>query len=341
MFFEIFIMYRISTYNFQKYLNRLTSFDKYFQSATKPTINVTDVDLSIKEMFEWIFSGLNVLVSQCYIDSVHIAVQPYIWSNDTEQFVETATITIYNSSFGSLDLNLGTNAHVVECYIHGELKSRTTLIIVNNSDISIQNCHFEKIINENGSSIMFGHNNSHITIDNSVFKKHNSSKGVIFLQNNSSMHITSSTISQNVAFTVNYSTITLNDRIHATVNSTVFSNNLALVGGALYIVDQCRVMLTDCIFSSNKANIEKVLNISNGSNLKKVTRSRDQNNITSPIVPTISSSVDKKTEAIDADYVDSILNKKSVIQGDFSGVGRTVLVAKPILSFYKKLCFRK
>ena len=173
----------------QEYLNRLTYFDIFMKSSTTPTISVKDI--TFNETFHWTFSGLNVNVSQCRLDSVHMAVQSYIRSNDTKQFVETATTAIHNSSFSNLELNPGTRANITNCYIDDEFKDRPTLITANNSDLLIQNCHFENFINEHGSTILLGHNNSQVTIENSVFNKHNSSKGVLFLLNNSSMRISS------------------------------------------------------------------------------------------------------------------------------------------------------
>ena len=101
-------------------------------------------------------------------------------------------------------------------------KPRPTLITANNSDVSIQNCHFANFINENGSTVLYGHNYSHVTIENSVFVQHNSSKGVLFLQNNSFMFINDSTYSDNVASSPGYSPISLRDGIQAAVINTMY-----------------------------------------------------------------------------------------------------------------------
>ena len=208
--------------------------------------------------------------------SVHITVQSRIRSNDTEQLVENTVITIRNSSFSSLDLKPGSKALITDCYIDGKFKPRPTLITANNSDISIQNCHFRNFINEHGSTILYGHNYSKITTENSVFIQHNSSKGVLLLHNKSSMHIGSSSISQDVAYIPGYSAITLKDRIRAFVNNTVFRNNSALMGGALIAEQHCKVTLTNCIFCSNKA---KTLNIPKISNVEKAAPAIDKNNV--------------------------------------------------------------
>ena len=271
--------------NFQEYLDRFASFDIYLNSSTTPMIYVADVILSFNQTFTflWTFFGLNVNLSRCSIDSVQITVR----SNDTEQFVKMATIMIHNSSFGSLDLNPGTKAQITDCYIDGEFKQRPTLITANNSTVNIQNCHFEKFINQNGSTILLGHNNSHIEIENSVFIKHNSSRGVFFLQNNSSMRMSSSLFSQNVASTLGYSTITSKYKSHLVVKNTMFKNNSALAGGALIAQEQCKVMLNNCTFSSNKAITGKTLNISKNLHVKMTTNNLDQ-----------TSSSNKKPESI-------------------------------------------
>ena len=142
---------------------------------------MADVTLSFNETFtfQWIFSGLSVKVSQCRLDSGRVIVQP-CQSNNTEYLIEEPEIVIHNSSFGKLDLNPETKAQITDCYIDGEFKDRPTLITANNSEVSIQNCHFENFVNQNGSTILFGHNNSHVKIENSGFIQHNSSKGVLF-----------------------------------------------------------------------------------------------------------------------------------------------------------------
>ena len=242
--------------------------EKYLKSSTIPTIDITNVTLSFNETltFPWIFSGLNVNVSQCRLHSIGIVVQIEKYSDHTAHLIGKhrlgkLEVTISNSSFRTLDLKPRTKAQITESHIDGEFKDRSTLITANNSDVSIQNCHFENFVNKNGSTILLGHNNSHVTIENSVFIQHNGSKGVLFLKNNSSMCVSSSTISQNVAFTLGYSAITLLHGINADVHNTVFNNNSALVGGFMLVVDQCQVTLKNCTFSSNKAITGKTLTL--------------------------------------------------------------------------------
>ena len=198
-------------------------------------------------------------------------------------------MVIHNSSFGSLDLNSGTKAQIIDCYIDTQFKPRPTLITANNSDVSIQNCHFGNFINEDGSTVLYGQYYSHIIIENSVFIQHNSSKGVLFLHNKSSVNISGSSISQNVVSSPGYSSITLQDGIHAGVHDTVFRNNSALVGGAMIAQDECRVTLKNCNFSSNKAIIRKTPHNLKNSKVRRTARTLDQNTmgLYTPISPTL------------------------------------------------------
>ena len=232
--------------------------------------------MTFNETFHWTFSGLNVNILRCRLDSVHITVQSCIWSNDS-QSSNKATIPIHNSSFGSLDLEPGTKALITQCYIDAEFKDRPTLITANNSDVSIQNCQFENFTNENESTLLFGHNISQVTIQNSVFMKHKGSRGVLLLQENSSLHLSGSLMSQNFAFTLGYSAISLKDGIHAVLNNTVFRNNSALIGGAMYVEDHCQVRLANCTFSSNKAITGKTLTLRKNPNVQTPTNSNDEN----------------------------------------------------------------
>ena len=203
-----------------------------------------------------------------------IAVQTYIWANDSKSR-DKATVMIYNSSFGSLDLELDTKAQISECSMDANSNTKPTLITANSSDVSIQNCHFENFVNEDRSTILFGHNNSNVTIENSVFIQHNSSEGVLFLQDNSSMRISSSLVLQNVASTVGYSAITLKDGIHAVLHDTVFGNNSAFIGGVVNAENKCLVTISNCTFSSNKAITGKTLNVPTKLKLKaEMTKNR-------------------------------------------------------------------
>ena len=302
---------------------RLTVIEKYVKSSTRPTITVTDVALSFEEMYQWIFFGLIVKIWQCNLDPIGIVVQSESPSNHTEQMVENPEIVIRNSSFGSLDLKPGTKAQFTDCYIDAQFKPRPTLITANNSDISIENCHFGNFINENGFTVLYGHYYSHIIIENSVFVQQNSSKGVLFLQSNCYMFINNSTHSDNVASSPGYSAISLRDGIHAVMINTVFSNNSAFRGGAVIAQDECRVALTNCTFSLNKAITEKALSISKNPNIQRSTGTPNQNATRtvasmSPILFDETSSDGRKPKTIATHLLQRspILKKKFVQQED-------------------------
>ena len=291
--------------------------------------------MSFKEAFQWIFFGLNVNVSRCRLDPVSIAVQSKVLSNESKQFEETATIKIHNSSFGSLELNSGTKAQITECYIDSEFKDRPTLIVANNSEISIQNCQLEHFINKNGSTILFGGNNSHVTVENSVFIQNNSSMGVLLLHNNSFMHISSSLFSQNTATSLGYSSITLHERIHAVVHDTVFRNNSALEGGAMFAENHCQVKLTNCTISSNKAFTGKTLNIPKSPEVEMAAAAAKRNNIDTftsidPVLFNQTLSHGEKTKVIAAHRV-SLMAKRKEKSGQkvglLPGVGGAVQIS--------------
>ena len=140
----------------QEFLGHLVFIEKYFKSPARPTISVADLTLSFIETYQWIFSGLNVNISRCCLDSIRITIKSDSQSNDMEHLVENPKITIFNSSFGILRSNPQTEAQITNCYIDAQFKPRPTLIIANKADVSIQNCHFGNFINENGSTVLCG-----------------------------------------------------------------------------------------------------------------------------------------------------------------------------------------
>ena len=284
---------------------------------------MTDVDLFYNETLTWIFSRLNVKIWRCNVDPIGIVVQTESQSNQTEHLVENPEIVIHNSSFSSLDLNAGSKAQITDCYINAQFKPRPTLITANNSDVSIQNCHFVNFINEKDASFLYGHYYSHVIIENSVFIQHNSSKGVLFLQNNCYMFIINSTHSHNVASSPGYSAISLKDRIYTVMMNTVFSNNSALRGGAVIAIFQCKIALTNCTFSSNKAFSERNMSISKNPNLQKSFGTPGQNTSKTvrPANTTLfnqTSSDSKKHKVISAHLLrrKSVFKKYSVQQED-------------------------
>ena len=321
---------------------RSTVIEQYVKSSTRPAITVADVALSFKETNQWIFVRLIVKIWQCNLDPIRIVVQSDSPPNHTEHLVENPEIVIHNSSFSSLDLKPGSKAQIIDCYIDAQFKPRPTLITANNSDVSIQNCHFGNFINENGSTVLYGHSNSHVIIENSAFIQHNSPKGVFFLQNNCYMFINYSTHSNNVASSPGYSPVSLLDKIHAVMINTVFSNNSAVSGGAVIARFKCKIALTNCTFSSNKAITRTTERITKNLNLQRSVDTPEQN-MTGTITPVtrhmstsfnLTSSHDKKPKAIAAQLLVRIriLGKNSVQQEGtllelYPGQGGAIYVA--------------
>ena len=80
--------------------------------------------------FQWTFSGLNVNVLRCRLDSIGMILEPESPSiriiveresrlNDGKHLVENTKIIIRNSSFSSLALEPGAKAQIIDCYIDG------------------------------------------------------------------------------------------------------------------------------------------------------------------------------------------------------------------------------
>ena len=218
-----------------------------------PTVDFTDVTLSLKLTFQWKFSGLKVNVCRCFLDFIGMKVKPESPSKDGKQIVENQEIVIHNNSFNSLDLETGTKAQITDRYIDGQLIPTSTLITANNSNVSIQICPFENFINEKGCTNLHGFSNSHVNVDNSILIQHNSSKGILFLEQNSCLSINNSLISQNIASSHSYSTITLQDGIQADLFNSVLEGNSALRGETINAEDQCLLRITNCTFCRNKA----------------------------------------------------------------------------------------
>ena len=210
---------------------------------------MNSVTLSSNQTSYWTFSGLNLNISQCDLDSVHITVQIH---NHGAQVLKNVVI-IHNSSFYCLELKPEIKAQISQCHFDRstDSNSRPTLITLINSELLLQSSYFGKFVNHNDSTVLHGYNNSRVIIDNSSFISHYSFKGAVFLQNNCYLKMTNSMISQNVA-TSGYSTETLREEINAIFHNTNFRENVADIGGAINVKDRCLVQLTKCTFSVNE-----------------------------------------------------------------------------------------
>ena len=186
-------------------------------------VNVADVILTSHQDLFWTFSGLNVYISHCELNSLDLQLRK---SNDFESTTEMPTITFYNSSFKSLDLNPETKAEINDCYIDAKNESRPTLIKANNSDILIKKSEFLRFVNKNTSTILNGENNCNVSVENTVFTGHQGHLGVLYIHDHSSMKIR---------------------------NTTFNTNTAEIAGGAISVESHSKLSVTDCYFYYNAA----------------------------------------------------------------------------------------
>ena len=150
---------------------------------------------------------------------------------------------------------------------------------------------------------------------------------------------------QNTAYSPRYSTITLQDRIHAVVINSVFSDNSALVGGAMIALGKCQVTLTNCTFSSNKAITGKKLNISSKIlNLKRISNTLEQN--CTRTFTSLTHSLCNQTSLCDKNpkvIVTHLLLKNPILKDNFIeqkyGVGGAILIKEQSQLLMKKCVF--
>ena len=234
-------------------MDRFMQFEQCEATSLETSIAINDVLMPHNETSVWVFSGLNVRVSQSNLSPIKIRVQTKQHTVNASGKVKNPNIVIYNSSFESLDLKPGTNAQITDCYVDAVYDSRPTLITANNARVLIQNSTFERCVNENGSTALLAQNNSQTTIENSLFRRHNSSMGIFLLADTCTLNMTYSTIAQNVAFSAGFSPITLYEGSQAAISGSTFTSNSAMKGGALTAEGGCRVKISNCTFSSNTA----------------------------------------------------------------------------------------
>ena len=253
---------------FQEFLERFANFERYSDSQVLQTVNILDVTLSLNESFIWIFNELNIQVFNSQLDSITIIVKMNSQSNETFHPRENPETIIGNSNFRGLDLKPGTKAQITACYIDAHYNPRPTLITASNAQVLIQNSHFERFSNDNGSTVINGQNESIVILEDSSFSYHSSSKGVLYLHNTCTLNMTNSTIAYNMATSAGFSAITLYKSTGAMIKNSSFTNNSAMMGGALYAEDQCHVKLeNNCILFENKASAGGALAITKNTNL--------------------------------------------------------------------------
>ena len=156
------------------------------------------------------------------------------------------------------------------------------------------------------------------------------------------MFINNSTHSHNVASSTGYSPVSLLARIDAVMINTVFTNNSAVSGGAVIARFKCKIALTSCTFSSNKAITRTTVRITKNLNLQRSVDTPEQN-MTRTITPVtrhmstsfnLKSSHDKKPKAIAAQLLVRIrilgknfVQQEDALVGTYSGQGGAIYVA--------------
>ena len=231
-------------------LLRNVTFSRYSESSVVGIVVITVTNVTLTNSHRWKINGLNVNITSSTLSLVHITMRREPTLN---QVVENPKIQIHNSSFGGLDLQPDTEAEVTDCYIDGGLTVHPVLIIVENSAISIKGSTFTRHTSEQDPTIIFGHSNSRISIENTVFHKQFGLYGVICAFKGSTLKITNSNFTENVAYEKTYSPLTLWKNTNAIITDSVFENNLAFEGGAIWAGSGCHVRCYGSEFLGNKA----------------------------------------------------------------------------------------
>ena len=240
------------SFYFQRLLDLLRNmtFSRYSESIIVGTIVITVTNATLTNSHRWKIKGLNVNVTSSSLSLVHITMRREPTSN---QVVENPKIQIHNSSFGGLDLQPDTEGEVTDCYIDGTLKVHPILINLENSMISIQGCTFTRRTSEQGPTIILGRSKSHISIENTIFHKQFGLYGVICAYTGSALNVTNTNFTDNFAYEKTYSPLTLWKNANAIITNSVFENNLAFVGGAIWAGSGCHVRCYGSEFLGNKA----------------------------------------------------------------------------------------
>ena len=141
-----------------------------------------------KKNTRWILFGYDVEILQCEVNRLHLVLkQDY---KTLHQLVENPRITIYNSSFRSLDLQSGTEALISGCLLDGRNKPLPTLITSTHSNVSIRNSMFRRFVKKDGPTILKGGPNSIVAIENTILSENRGLNGTIYLHEGSSIQMT-------------------------------------------------------------------------------------------------------------------------------------------------------
>ena len=210
------------------------------------TLSAVDVILQADQDYNWTFSGLNVQLNHCQLDSLQLAL-----GNDNPR-ARNPKIVINNSSFRSLVLLPETKAEIIDCYVDAKGESRPTLITAINSDIKIRNSKFLLFVNKNGPTILYAQNDCSVSLENSVFTGNQGNGGVLYLYDQGHIEIVDTTFNENEG--AHAGAVFVQQHVTLYVTNCLFDKNSAANGGAVYAESNVTLTFMNTTFKGNKAS---------------------------------------------------------------------------------------
>ena len=204
-------------------------------------------------------NGFNLDVKGSNLGSFNILAQTHT--------LNKPKITIDNSSFGSLDLEPGTEAVITDCQIDALWRPRKTLISAKNATVVIRDSDFERFKSKRGPTVLYGSHNTSVIISNSTLDKNRGLYGVIFLHQDCYINMTEVFVSDNVAYGKGFSALVLWDRVKADIQYSYFDYNIAFFGGAIWASNDSIIECSTTAFHGNKALQGGAIMIQNKSQL--------------------------------------------------------------------------
>ena len=204
----------------------------------------------------WMLFGIEVEISQCEVPRLRLVMKQD--SEKLHHLVENPRITIYNSSFRSLDLQFGTEALIFDCIFDGRNKPLPTLITSTHSNLLIRNSIFGRFVNKNGPTILKGGHNSIVTIENTTFSENQGLNGAIWLQEGGSIQMTDTHAwSHRGPFDhqhcTNCSFLMLENGVIGSILNSSFHGNNACNGGVIRMSDSIELHISNSNFRKNGA----------------------------------------------------------------------------------------
>ena len=214
------------------------------------THTVSISNLTFKSIRTLDIVGLNVNIFYCDMKSLHLVIQNEPFSHN---MVENVKLTSHNSSFGSLDLQPRTEATVTECYIGGKVKRNKPLISAVDSNVQIKDCHFRNLENRNGPTVLHATYNTMVRMINTSIVRNRGLHGGMMLINKCSLYMTNVKIIENIGHEKGYPTISIRAKTKCMIQDSIFLNNAAFNGGAIWASDNSVLQCTNTLFENNMA----------------------------------------------------------------------------------------